>query len=95
MTEKPHYDKREQKVVIDKVLDEREYEDHGHESKEFLVKWGGKAHIYNSWISERRLQVHNAVKLNNFLEKDEEDKKKDLDFLPSWRKPERIVDAKG
>jgi chromodomain-helicase-DNA-binding protein 4 len=76
------------------ILDVRDFEDNGRESQEFLVKWIGKAHIYDSWLSERRLKVHNSVKLNNFLSRSEEDIQQDLNFLPHWQEPERIVDSR-
>ncbi|KAF2283012.1 hypothetical protein GH714_043435 [Hevea brasiliensis] len=39
-------------------------------SYEFLVKWVGKSHIHNSWISESRLKVLAKRKLENYKAKD-------------------------
>ncbi|KAJ9168494.1 hypothetical protein P3X46_020009 [Hevea brasiliensis] len=38
-------------------------------SYEFLVKWVGKSHIHNSWISESRLKVLAKRKLENYKAK--------------------------
>ncbi|KAK6917005.1 Zinc finger, PHD-finger [Dillenia turbinata] len=38
-------------------------------SLEFLVKWVGKSHIHNSWISEARLKVLAKRKLENYKAK--------------------------
>ncbi|KAJ4832059.1 hypothetical protein Tsubulata_009191 [Turnera subulata] len=41
----------------------------GHTVYEFLVKWVGKSHIHNSWISESQLKVLAKRKLDNYKAK--------------------------
>ena len=36
-------------------------------SYEFFVKWAGKSHIHNSWISESELKVLAKRKLDHYV----------------------------
>ncbi|WOG89550.1 hypothetical protein DCAR_0208788 [Daucus carota subsp. sativus] len=56
---------------------------------EFLVKWAGKSHLHNSWISESHLKVLSKRKLDNYKGKygrslmDISDER--------WKRPQRII----
>ncbi|XP_074326394.1 protein CHROMATIN REMODELING 4-like isoform X2 [Apium graveolens] len=56
---------------------------------EFLVKWVGKSHLHNSWISESHLKVLSKRKLDNYKGKygrslmDISDER--------WKKPQRVI----
>ena len=73
------------------ILMRKDKEDCGQPSSEYYVKWEGKAHIYNSWVLERRLRIYCSKKLEKFLEKSEEEIEQQLEYLPQWKQPERIV----
>lgn len=58
-------------------------------SYEFLVKWVGKSHIHNSWISESRLKVLAKRKLENYKAK------YGMAIIniceERWKKPQRLL----
>lgn len=55
--------------VQDLTLAESALYDGGTVLYEFLVKWAGKSHIHNSWISEAQLKVLAKRKLDNYKAK--------------------------
>ncbi|KAK1375721.1 Chromatin remodeling complex subunit [Heracleum sosnowskyi] len=56
---------------------------------EFLVKWVGKSHLHNSWVSESHLKVLSKRKLDNYKAKygrslmDISDER--------WKRPQRVI----
>ncbi|XP_074333317.1 protein CHROMATIN REMODELING 4-like [Apium graveolens] len=56
---------------------------------EFLVKWVGKSHLHNSWISESHLKILSKRKLDNYKAKygrsliDISDER--------WKRPQRVI----
>ncbi|XP_044509205.1 protein CHROMATIN REMODELING 4-like isoform X2 [Mangifera indica] len=58
-------------------------------SYEFLVKWVGKSHIHNSWISEAQLKVLAKRKLDNYKAKYGTSVINICD--ERWKQPQRII----
>ncbi|GAB4829608.1 hypothetical protein Ancab_019276 [Ancistrocladus abbreviatus] len=57
------------KMIQDTILAETSLYNEGKISLEFLVKWVGKSHIHNSWISESMLKALAKRKLDNYKAK--------------------------
>uniref|UniRef100_A0A5B7BE01 Protein CHROMATIN REMODELING 4 n=1 Tax=Davidia involucrata TaxID=16924 RepID=A0A5B7BE01_DAVIN len=58
-----------EKKIQESILAESSSSDRVTVSYEFLVKWVGKSHIHNSWVSESQLKVLAKRKLDNYKAK--------------------------